>query len=634
MAKLSPVKFFHASLPLGTVEDPLKQLDWIVDGFIKKYANSVTRRSIKDSINVYFKRSHSQRLTTVGGGALVPFDLGKHCDAFILYDFTHWLQKKELAPHTVKKVIQQLAAIIKYCMARGWSKPFQLIKPRLPRPQRNSTLFDPYSAAELNYIRMAIQPSLIRCENLNLGYVRTGVGYDPRTKKHIRLADGTRGSHFAIWDNVVWYFECVLKCQALPLKTLEDRGHAYFVAKAQQFHGGIEAVYDRLGTGKSPTAKSLAPLLIKLAWETGLNPSTLYVLKRDCFQPEHPLTGQPYLRYYKERGQGETDLHLALFDLKPSPHGIPPDLGVRMLFGKQANLIRKTIETVLQLTESLVNEAAPEHQHLLFLVRRLGRKAASQEKPGIRFQVKGFTKHDVGAWYQALKDDIAVRMKESSNGHEMKIPSHLNLVRFRSTMADRLVREGVDFFAVQAIMGHRSASTTADYLRAHLIEGPIRIELDQHLRKVHTNMQELAASPKPYATVENLKQLGQDGVIYKGVLCDCKNAYDPPDNIKRLLKRAGEWNEGKPCSYYDMCLLSDNLLITRRSLPLIMQHQREIEASSISDTPSAPLYEKKRAVLNDILNYFGPEDIAWAEEIAQSTLPLIDPMTYRGSQNE
>ena len=634
VSKTTSVAFLRATPPDGTAIEPFRQLDWIVEEFVAKYKNEMTRKSFRDTV-VYFKRALIERLRPTGeDGALRPFDRFVDLHSLTLYDLLHWLQAKGCAPHTIKSATRVVAAVTRYCISRRWIKAVHLIHPRMPRPQRTSTLFDPYSQAELNYVRMAIQPFLIQVEKLNLGYVRSGMGYDPRTKKHYRLADGSRGSHWSQWHNIVWYFENVLQCQALPMKTLESAGHKYFVARVYEFHGGINATYERLGTGQSPSTRLVIPLLIKLAWETGLNPSTLYLLKRDCYQPEHPLTGQPYLRYYKERGQGETDLHLALFDLKPRPNGDLPDLGVRMLSGKQAILIRKTIETILHLTEPLVDQAPSQCKNHLFLVRRVARPGATANLPKVRFEISGISKQDTGQWYRSQQEDTARRMRESAETQPIEIPRYLNLVRFRSTMADRLVREGVDFFSVQAIMGHRHAGTTADYLRAHLIEGPIRIELEAHLRKVQRNMQDLAATPKPYATPENIEQLGRDGVIYKGVLCDCKNAYDPPENIKRLLKRAGGWEEGKPCSYYDMCLLCDNLLVTRRSLPLIIQHEREIDAGSVSGTPASPLYEKKRAVLQDIRNYFGPEDIAWAEEVAQRAMPMIDPMTYRGYQLE
>lgn len=122
-------------------------------------------------------------------------------------------------------------------------------------------------------------------------------------------------------------------------------------------------------------------------------------------------------------------------------------------------------------------------------------------------------------------------------------------------------------------------------------------------------------------------------MIYKGILCDCKNVYAPPANIQALLKKDAVWEEGKPCSLYDMCLLCDNLLITRRSLPLIVQYASEIGNSSASITPSAKLYAKKLAVLEDVLNYFTPEDIAWAQEVYQESEVMIDPLTYQGHQD-
>ena len=284
------------------------------------------------------------------------------------------------------------------------------------------------------------------------------------------------------------------------------------------------------------------------------------------------------------------------------------------------------------MTAPLREHATPALQNDLFLVRHyaMPRKLdVSGEKP---VQAKRMGLDHVSTWYDDIKRALCIAVGGAVAVSESHIPQYLNLVRFRSTMADRLVREGVDFFAVQAILGHRKAATTASYLRSHLLAGALRAELDTHLQKIHRNMAELAADPKPYATPENVEQLGQNGVIYKGILCDCKNAYAPPEKIRNLLKRAGNWEDGKPCAYYDMCLLCDNLLVTRRSLPLVVQYQREIEASNVPGTPAAKLYLRKTAVLDDIRNYFSAEDMAWAEEVALEGQVMIDPLTYKGTE--
>ena len=38
-------------------------------------------------------------------------------------------------------------------------------------------------------------------------------------------------------------------------------------------------------------------------------------------------------------------------------------------------------------------------------------------------------------------------------------------------------------------------------------------------------------------------------------------------------------------------------------------------------------------VLEDVVNYFTPEDIAWAEEASHGTDTMIDPLTYQGHQD-
>jgi hypothetical protein len=310
-----------------------------------------------------------------------------------------------------------------------------------------------------------------------------------------------------------------------------------------------------------------------------------------------------------------------------------PDLGVRIMTGEAVRLIKQTIELILCVTESLREYAPPERQNDLFLIQRTMHTAAATESRAAS-QVGTVQADDLrGPWCEGRTCMLPNHGGRAVEDEGLAAPRYFNLVRFRSTLADRLVRDGVDFFAVQAILGHSKANTTAAYLRNHLLEEPIRQELNEHLVKVHRNMQELSTQPKPYATAENIARLGHDGVIYKGILCDCKNVYAPPAHIQALLKQDGSWEDGKPCSYYDMCLLCDNLLITRRSLPLIVQYAREIGESSASITPGAKLYAKKLAVLEDVLNYFTPDDIAWAEEVSHGSDTMIDPLTYQGHQD-
>lgn len=629
--KPKPVTILRPLPPTGSAAKPFHQLDWLMEHYLSQYVNPKTRKSFVDGLNTYYKRSLMQADAAVSNRR--PFALSTDLHSLSVYDYFHWLKEKGLAPFTVKKLIREFAALIKHVVAQGWLAPLHVVKPETIRPQRTTTLFDPYSIEELNFIAKAIQPGLERAQKQKQGYITTGVGHDPRTKRHNTLIDGTRGGHWSEWNNIVWFFEHMLQCTPRTSGELEKAGHGYFVVMALKHHGGLPAVYERLGVALAGSPNIIVPLLIKLAWETGLNPSTLYRLKRDCFQQEHPLTGQPYLRYYKERSQGESELHLALFDVKPFPNGQMPDGGVRIMIGDAARLIKHTVELILCATEPLREHAPTAIQNDLFLIRRT-RETSGATSSSATSPIGAVCARDLRyPWCEGRSYVLPDRDKHVLEKDNDVAPRYLNLVRFRSTLADRLVREGVDFFAVQAILGHSSASTTADYLRNHLLEEPIRHELNTHLVAVHRNMQELRAHPKPYATPENIALLGRDSMIYKGILCDCKNVYAPPANIQALLKKDSVWEEGKPCSLYDMCLLCDNLLITRRSLPLIVQYASEIGNSSASITPSAKLYAKKLAVLEDILNYFTPEDIAWAQEVYQESDVMIDPLTYRGHQH-
>jgi hypothetical protein len=194
-----------------------------------------------------------------------------------------------------------------------------------------------------------------------------------------------------------------------------------------------------------------------------------------------------------------------------------------------------------------------------------------------------------------------------------------------------MVREGYDFFRIQAVAGHASFKTTERYLAEHQLAPQAQREISATLKQIHYNKQEFENNPKPYATPVT-QHLGE--VIYKGLICDCKNVFDPPEMIKHLPGHI----DGEPCILWNMCLLCPNVVIARKHLPNLVAYEHEIEAalskSNLGHTPTGLKYQKIKAVLKGIFNEFGDEDLAWAREISECADAYVDPVTYRGVERD
>jgi integrase len=403
----------------------------------------------------------------------------------------------------------------------------------------------------------------------------------------------------------------VLDSKPFIAKGASLRQHKSF-CNAAQYHGGLAKIWRRLGVAPLVGSKVVAPLALKLAWETGLNPESVLSLKRDCFQASHQLTGQPYLSYYKERSTGDKQLHLTLLDTKNPRRPQPEDL---QMMPKQSAVIRRTIDLIKSLTERLRPHAAEEDREFLFLFQPF--KHAKPLGRAIRI-----TNGRVRGWAANVKDSVAMTGARQFN---------INLARFRPTKITQMVRDGYDFFHVQAVAGHSQAKTTAHYLAKHQLNPQAQREVSQTLARIHENRVEIERVPKPYANAETLANVD---VTYKGIMCDCKDVYDPPDWVKRL----PHFRPGRACTFWNMCLFCPNVLITRKHLPLLVSYAKEIEVAlehnSLRQAPNGAQYQKIQSLLGRIFDEeFDDEAVAWAKEVAENADYHLDAVTYRGVEN-
>jgi hypothetical protein len=321
----------------------------------------------------------------------------------------------------------------------------------------------------------------------------------------------------------------------------------------------------------------------------------------------HDLTGQAYLTYHKKRSKGDKELHLSLLDSGQKSVELS-------LIAKQSSIIRGTIDLIFRLTAPLLTTARKEDLDYLFLSQTRGGGRSFQPGGVVRL-----SRGHLSDWTsKILKGHLAL----SATG----VPTSFNLARFRPTKITQMVKDGYDFFAIQAAAGHGDAKTTWNYLATHQLNPVAEREVTRTLIRIHKNSEELKNNPKPYASSES----DESGVIYKGVIADCKNVFDPPTWIKRL----PGYKPGQSCTLWNMCLLCPNVLITRKHLPRLVAYDREIEyateRNNLSHAPNAVQYQKTRAVLAGILEDFGEEDVRRAREIAEQSDYHLDAVTYRG----
>lgn len=600
-----------------TIENPYVQLDWLLERFLRRFDGEGAKAQLIKVIESYkrlLKKSHGydDRLK-----ADPRFYLSIHWDLFALYNAEKFWRAQGLASYTVYKNVQNLRRIMNWASRIGLTHVKFFINPQLDPPRRETMQRAAYADNDLNAIRQLVMPEIEYAHRIVAGYEPTGGGEDPRSggfrgpRGQISSDDEhATGVGWRPWRNMVWYFENVLQCTPFIANAEGRKRHERFIRSASKYHGDIHKVWRRLGVAPLVDINIMAPLVMKLAWETGLNPEAIIELKRDCLREAHPLTGQPYIRYYKKRSKGDKDLLLALFD--------GPNQADLRLLPKQSEIIRRTIQLILDLTEPLVARARSEdRQYLLLFHSSIGVQKSRKTNLGdvIRLNSKV-----IARW-------TAARIKEFKECGKISLLSGLNLSRFRPTKITKMVQEGHDFFRIQAVAGHTWARTTWRYIESYQVAGLLQREVAETLERIHQNAREFERNPKPYATAVSEHV---DGVIYKGVLCDCKNVFNPPESVRRL----PIYREGQACTYWNMCLTCPNVLITRKHLPLLVSYYREIEASLESNdlvqVPNSRLYLKAVSVLREIFSEFGEEDMSWACEVAQGQDWLLDAVTYRG----
>jgi integrase len=611
-------------LPKPTVENPYAQLDFIFE--LVKHKKKAKTGGIYSHALTYYKHvflanAHNYNPSLENNKL---FYLREQWDSFALVKLHTFLEEfnvegnpQRLTSHTVKNLFYGVQQAMKYAASNGFIDDDYLHSIALPPAKAETTQNTAYSDEEIDSINNWLHKELAHVYQAvqAKGYQVTGTGHDPRryynglNKKNKFVEDEWKNI-----DNLRWFFENVMDCQATCKPAFHFRRYHYFYHYAAQYPGGYNQLLIDWQIKPTVNLDIIMPLVLKLSLETGLNPTSLLNLKLDCFQEKHPLSGVPYLKYYKARSQGSMEMHLSVYD---------KDTGIREFKEGQANVIRKTIEIIKQVTAPLRVGLSGEVSNLLFIYKNVG--VLPQKDAPVTWQTQAL--NDQWTTSHWCCKNVEINNLINKNGDKLQ----LNLGRFRSTKITDMVRRGFDFFEIQTHCGHRSMRTTMGYIARNNLE----IKAQKEISKAITNIQDnilWQKTNKPEYASSCSEKAGKSNIIFKGITADCRNVYDPPEEVKKLKDYAPD----QVCTRYNMCLFCKNVVLMKHHLPTLIIYQRQIQQATdynLVELPNSQHYDRTLSVLAKILtpetSQFSVDELAWARAAAECSDEFIDPVVYR-----
>jgi hypothetical protein len=628
---MSNIIEFRLPMPEPTPEHPYAQVDWIFREKMSLYEKSHTKENYKAALAFYkkFLQETSNYNPLLDGDA--RFYIKDEWDVMALHKVKQWLDATNiqgtddyLTSNTINNIFSNIRQTMEYAYDHNYiNRP--VINVPMPAAVRETLNRSAYSNEEYTAIFNIISPMIRFSKGLLRPYSRTGKGRDPRNREREGIGPGEKllGQGWNCWiknfdgdgfvrsdDNMRWYFENVMGC--IPLRGTPEhlKKHGNFFDYATRIHGGLHRLYRKWGVSVLIDQDVIMPLVVKLISETGLNVETLLSLRRDCFKDAHPLTGLPYLEYYKPRSGGEKELHAIIYD--------EAEDGEFMALGqKQSQIISRTIKTILELTDPLVKFASEENQNRLLLYQ--------SNTPRCLGKVQPINKKAVATWTGRIVKEHDLR---GSDGK----PLIFNLSRFRPTKFTEMVTQGYDIIDIMSVAGHKSIITTLAYIDRLKSTTDFHRKIQRELTIIKENKRAYERKPLPIAATADAKP-GE--FIFKAPVCHCKNPYRPPD----VVKNSKSYHEGDACTFWNMCLQCENVLITELNLPKLFAYRNEIRRAlnNVSEIPrQGELYKKMLMILDEILLpdvLFPQEKLDWAAELAgEAEFEVLDAFIHQAGE--
>lgn len=472
--------------------------------------------------------------------------------------------------------------------------------------QRETDEYRPYPPRLRNEIQEACEIEIRETNKLAADYVPFHGGCDPINKNgHVRRGDGTL-------ENARWIFENKLNYQRLS-KTFADMSNPYEKGFCKILNYATEClvdIYKNWGVIYEYTSRLIAPYVIRLAQVTGLNADSLKSLDMDDFIKSHEITKRPYLRYWKERSDGEKLLHLDLMKADFTWLSVAQSIEVERIFND-----------VIFLTRHIRERADPAVKNRLFIYESRKGKEYRQIK--------------------SLEDSVVINLimnkfaqdhgLKNENGEDLPISAS----RLRPSLVAALVDQGASIREIQVILGHKQITTTISYLDKLEFSKTAQKVVDEALQKIHKEfvLAEASIANAPKSNMDSQNNPDSPAVIIRTGLVECRNAYDPPPEIRNLPGH----KEGNPCSLLNKCLSCRNCIITASNLPDLFAMRRDyramMETSSVSQTPYGHIIRENLETLDSILTPsaqgFEAEQLEHAERLSEHILTstLVEGMT-------
>lgn len=471
-------------------------------------------------------------------------------------------------------------------------------------PTRKTDEYRPYTKSERARIASACKLEIESTNKLAEDYVPFGCGCDPVDENGLII------NGLGTLDNARWIYENKLNCERTSRWSADpDNIYEKAFSRITSYSSlGIVDVYKSWGVIYEVTSRIIAPYVIRLAQVTGLNADSLKMLDLDDFIESHEITKRPCLRYWKERSGGEKLYHLDLMHAD-----------FKWLTTSQSREIKKIFANVIFLTRHIREHADPSIKDRLFIYESL--KANEFRK------IKTLENSSV----------INLTMNKFADDHDLKTDDgrklSISASRLRPSLVAELIDHGASLRVIQVVLGHKSITTTIKYLDRLEFSKTAQAIVDEALNRIHRETIEKAIGAPQEAAPEAQPQPATPAVPIRTGLVECRNVFDPPDEIRRL----ANYKEGNPCSLLNKCLSCQNSIITLSNLPDLFAMRRDyramMETSLIAETPYGHVVQENLDVLESILSPsprgFNAEQLTHAERLSEYiiTSTLVERMT-------
>lgn len=594
--------------PFPTKDKPYAQVDFIFNLVAEMKTNKNTQSNYKTALTYYKKFLDATNNYDVDLKESGVFYLDIHWNEMALVNFKKYIESTNkndeegyLTSYSIVGIFSAVRTVIKEAIVNNYTSFHNVIDVSIGNAGRETDENIAYSQNEMKQINDALKEELKYVYHVYRkdGYKATGVGVDPRKKEN----------SWGNIDNMRWYFENVLNFEPIIGDKENNKLHSrYFFNSSQKYRsiGGIRGIYREWGVAPLIDADLMMPLVVQLAIQTGLNVHSLLELELDCFEEKNPISGVPVLRYVKARSSGAKEMHFNIYENNGN-------MELKEFRQDQVKIIKNTIKVITELTKRIRLMAPLELQNKLFIIQ-----SNSQRILGTIMGIKN-TVTSVWCRNFAKKYDLKNDNNERLN---------FNLKRFRSTKATEMIYKGADLHELQYELGHKNITTTMNYVDKNKLNIKAQQETTAAIEKIFANKAWAEKNEVQYAQSQPVNE----NVIFKGFLCDCKNPFNPPDDVKKLK----EYQSGNACSRVNMCLFCDNVMIFKRNLPSLWMYKKQIEEAmemQSTELPNEHYYLKTLDIINALfdenVSEFSSDDIQEAKELSENLDELIDPVTYR-----